>query len=310
VRHFTLRGYEYPLVPAFSPCGRWLYGSGFLALVAWDLSAAGSEPAWKDFESGALPARQALSPCGRYLAWGEDRCVLVWDLVTRGKAKWLAANRSGDHTLDVAFTPDGTDLLTACVDGAGGVQRRQTGSWRRKPAFAVRSKCDGPLAVSPDGRTVATADRGPDGAAGNRIKLWRYPQGTHRKTGPHRAGSINRISYSPDGTLIATDDAWERVRVWDARTLEPVARFAPRRVPKAERTASPVQGFAFHPSGRVLAVAGCSGPVEFVDTKTWKRTAAFDWGIGPLYGVAFSRDGTLAAAGGRAETVVVWDVDL
>jgi WD40 repeat protein len=311
VRHFDLSQYEYPLLPAFSPCGRWLHGNGIVLVVAWDLSASRAEPAWTDYEFRGMLSRHAVSPCGRYLAGAEDRCVLVWDLVNRGEAKWLCANPSGDHTLDVAFTPDGNDLLTACIDGRGGVQRWKTGSWRRKPAFALRARCDGPLAVSPDGRTVATVNRpGPNAPPGNRIALWRYPHGTHRRTGAHSAGSVSRIAFSPDGTLLATDDDWKRVRVWDARTLDPVAQFAPRPVKKAKRPSVPVNHFAFHPSGRYLAVAGTSGAVEFVDTTTWRSARCFDWKIGPVYGVAFARDGTLAAAGGAPGQVVVWDLDL
>ena len=216
MRQFAFEGYSYPLIPMFSPCGRWLYAHGGWGVVAWDLSGASAEPAWTDLEGCGLTFRVVVSPCGRYLAGAEDRCVIVWEVpsakpegftTTRDKeARWIRANPDGDQIADVAFSPSGTDLLTACIEGAAGVQRWRTGSWRRKPAFGTRSHCDGALAVSPDGRTVATAVRDGKGTDAVRLKLWNYPRGTHRKTAPRATGSIIRLAYSPDGALIASND--------------------------------------------------------------------------------------------------------
>jgi WD40 repeat protein len=234
--------------------------------------------------------------------------VVVWDAVKRGKAKWLVANPSGDHVSDVAFTPDGTGLLTACIDGVGGVRRWQAGNWHRKPAFATRAHCDGALTVSPDGRTVATANN--DGRTGAKvIKLWNYPKGTHRKTSAP-AGSLVRLIYSSDGALLAGNDDRQRVRVWDARSLTQIAEYAPRPKKKGRKVLQPVHSLAFHPSGRFLAVVGQISLVEFVDTAHWRQTVAFDWKLGPLYGVAFSPDGALAATGSKKGKIVVWDVDV
>jgi WD40 repeat protein len=146
---------------------------------------------------------------------------------------------------------------------------------------------------------------------GMRLKLWNYPKGTHRKTSKQAIGGAVRIAFSPDGTLIATNDERRRVRLWDANTLAPVGEYTPLLKPKKKsKFDEPVHCFAFHPSGRYLAVAGQAGPVEFVDTTTWKPVVAFDWKHGRTYGVCFSSDGTLAAAGSEKGQIVVWDVDL
>src|SRR5262249_1017765 len=67
---------------------------------------------------------------------------------------------------------------------------------------------------------------------------------------------------------------------------------------------------AFHPSGRFLAATSNDATVKLYDTRTWKLAHAFDWEIGRLRSVAFSPDGTLAAAGGDKGKIVVWDFDL
>jgi WD40 repeat protein len=306
MRHFEFPDYHYPIIPMFSPCGRWLYARIGTAIVAWDLSSSSSEPAWHDYDSGAFLFNLIVSPCGKYLAGADDRCVVVWDTVKRDKPKWLLANPSGHHISDVAFSPDGKELLTACIDGGSGVWRWRVGNWQRKPAFGKRSNCDGALVVSPDGKTVATADY----RDGRRLKLWNFPQGTHRKTAKHTTEGIWRIQYSPDGKLIATNDDRRRVQLWDAQTLEPVAEYIPQVKNRKKKLTEPVHSFAFHPSGRYLAVTGQAGAVEFVDTATWQQVVAFDWKFRRGYGVAFSPDGTLAAAGSDKGKVVVWDVDL
>jgi WD40 repeat protein len=69
-------------------------------------------------------------------------------------------------------------------------------------------------------------------------------------------------------------------------------------------------GAAFHPGGRVLAATSNDKTVKFSDTTTWQQVGGFDWKVGRLRSIAFSADGSLAAAGGDKGQIVVWDVDL
>jgi WD40 repeat protein len=67
---------------------------------------------------------------------------------------------------------------------------------------------------------------------------------------------------------------------------------------------------AFHPSGRFLLVASTDETVKLYDVRTWEVVRSFAWDIGRMRSVAFSPDGTLAAAGSDKGKVVVWDVDI
>jgi WD40 repeat protein len=67
---------------------------------------------------------------------------------------------------------------------------------------------------------------------------------------------------------------------------------------------------AFHPSGRFLAATSNDATVKLYDTSTWSVAKTFTWNIGRMRSIAFSPDGTLAAAGSDTGKVVVWDVDL
>jgi WD40 repeat protein len=69
-------------------------------------------------------------------------------------------------------------------------------------------------------------------------------------------------------------------------------------------------GIAFHPSGRYLAATSNDATVKLYDTATWAVAKTYTWDVGRMRSVAFSPDGTLAAAGSDTGKVVVWDVDL
>jgi WD40 repeat protein len=71
------------------------------------------------------------------------------------------------------------------------------------------------------------------------------------------------------------------------------------------------RGPRFHPSGRFLAAGGANldGGVYCWNVGTWEELVGYRWPVGPVACVAFSPDGTLAAAGGERGRVLVWDVD-
>ncbi len=111
----------------------------------------------------------------------------------------------------------------------------------------------------------------------------------------------NGYAHSPDGELIAGFRAtWIDVNpvngAWH-RTLR-------------NDTKKHVTAVAFHPSGKYLAATSNDATVKIYDTKTWEVARTFTWDIGRMRSIAFSPDGSLAAAGSDAGKIVVWDVDL
>ena len=69
-------------------------------------------------------------------------------------------------------------------------------------------------------------------------------------------------------------------------------------------------GIAYHPSGKHLAATSNDATVKLYDATTWEIARTFTWDIGKMRSIAFSPDGTLAAAGSDQGKVVVWDVDV
>lgn len=69
-------------------------------------------------------------------------------------------------------------------------------------------------------------------------------------------------------------------------------------------------GIAFHPGGKHLAATSNDKTVKLYNTTKWTAGKRFTWKIGKMRSIAFSPDGTLAAAGSDLGQIVVWDVDL
>jgi serine/threonine protein kinase/WD40 repeat protein len=92
---------------------------------------------------------------------------------------------------------------------------------------------------------------------------------------------IYDISYSPDGSLIATSSEGG-TRIYDAATGEET-RFLPEDLI--------VQAIAFSPDGRLLVTGGESNVLRLYDTATWEELATFDAGSAVNY-VYFTPDGT------------------
>lgn len=117
-------------------------------------------------------------------------------------------------------------------------------------------------------------------------------------------GEVRDWVVSPDGTLAACwTTVW--VHVYPLRESFGKPRVTIRNDNRKEFT-----GLAFHPSGKYLATTSNDETVKLYDTSTWEVARTFTWNIGKMRSIAFSPDGTLAAAGSDTGKVVVWDVDL
>lgn len=115
--------------------------------------------------------------------------------------------------------------------------------------------------------------------------------------------TVSGFALSPDGAsaVVASEASLFLYRTeW--------LKAAPRKVPNDNR--KHFTGIAFHPSGRYLAATSNDATVKLYDTTTWEVARTFTWDIGRMRSIAFSPDGTLAAAGSDTGKVVVWDVDV
>jgi hypothetical protein len=160
----------------------------------------------------------AFAPDGGTLAVLSGRGRLdVWR-VDSGEVLLNVQAHSG-FARDLAFSPDGTELVTAGADGA---TLWSIPSGRELISLSIGAQVEA-VAFSPDGTLIATV--GKDRA----VRTWEVDSGREILTIEGLIATTTDIAFSPDGTRLATGDDDGVVRVYALR-IEDLVRLARQRL--------------------------------------------------------------------------------
>jgi|GEM_PF-4198662 len=287
---FDVSGNELKIAAAFNGGARPIDFSGQALVLRrpaptapgpYPLTVIGREMPWVDRGSIAIQKKGNLAA----IEHGGD--ILLWDLSTNRKVGEIREAIPGAVN-SLAFSDDGLRLAAA----SGWLSsERHARVWdvstKRVVASTNESKGHS-VAISADGSLVAVA------GAPTRV----FNGATLAKV--HEFLDAQECAFSPDGSLLALarGDFDPPLQLVDPKSGQVVAGLKG----KTEQT----QMVAFHPGGKILAVADGSGLIEFWDVaakmvvKQWKVQTP-----GQLRAIAFSPDGTRVAAGN--DPVQIWD---
>ncbi|MDV3222448.1 TIR domain-containing protein [Intrasporangium sp.] len=251
-------------------------------LRVWDTSTGAPRTPGTQTGEGSLVV--AVSADGRTIATGGDKNIIrLWDQDLQQKAElvghrnWvralafmprgqgqvggLEADQGADQGAD-QDTGQGEVLVSAGADGMAFVwESLRTAAQPR--ALGQRSSLMEALAISPDGRTIAT------GNAEGQVILWdaagsdATPARRPRLAG--HEGKVTGIAYSPSGDWIVTADVGGTVRLWAAESgLEPWGELG---------RIGEVSGLVAVSDQQVFSV-GAGGPARWVlDERQWRQIA-------------------------------------
>ena len=243
--------------------------------------------------SGGAVTQVAFSPDGTLVAAAvpgaaDAHEVRIWAADSGMPLATLVA--TGPGRLSMAFSADGSRMLTTCGDSMVMVWDPRTGRRCMTVSTAYKGTIvDANAVFGLDGSRFAYATRDlHDTATGETVG----------KLPP--MGLATRQAASPDGRTLATGVAFGTVYLSDFATG--------RRLPILSGHAAPVRAIAFSPDGSRLVTGALDGTAILWDVATGDEVCRFVGHEGSVETVILSPDGRRLVTGATDGTARIWDV--
>ena len=225
----------------------------------------------------------AASANGALVAAGHSSNVVIVDLRRRAIVATIP-DAHGTATISLAFSPDGTSLISSGFSTVGGaaeirVWNAGDGKLLRDLSDEARDLSSCSLALSADGQLLASAHD-------DRLVLWDFPRGRRLReiADPNASTLLNRgVTLSSDGKWVASISQDSQLRTWT--TDEGVLAIG-----SAQTHTGYVNDVVWFPDSKSVASGSSDGTVRKWDVASMRQTAVLYSGNGVVRQLVLSPD--------------------
>lgn len=278
----------------FAPGGQWLVTGGKDGRIRkWDTATGRMLDEFASHTSCVNQIR--FTADGTKMASAScDHSLVLWEVVPEGAPRPIHTFRSTQAVRCVAFSPD--EQWLAAGDDASQVTVHEVASGRTLSTHNFGPHGIGGVSWSPDARQLAVrTQRGQPMSL--RFWVWQTTQP------PEDFGiSAANVVYSPDGTRLAVNDAYRRIRQFDAQTLTELTSL--------EADSVGLVGVAWSGDSHRLATMGHKGNLRVYDSNTGRLAQVINVhdSNAKFEELTFSPDGHRIASLTRSGTLCVSDL--
>lgn len=155
---------------------------------------------------------------------------------------------------------------------------------------------------SPDGNSVVTAGNCQEPACSKArylVQIWNA-NGTLRTNLEGHSSWVEKVSFSPDGKMIASTSADNTVKLWDAKDGKNIATL--------KGHTGTVNGVRFSPNGETIASTSADKTIRLWNL-SGKELKTLDKHGDTVNSVSFSSDGKRIASASNDGTIKLWNLD-
>ncbi len=198
------------------------------------------------------------------------------------------------------FSPDGTRLLTVCLEQAQVWEisiDAETGGLRGKRSLLLKTA---PNAItqatfSPDGTRILAV------LSNKTMKLWDANSGKEASVFDGQANGVKYAAFSPDGATIATISADNAARISDTETG--------RELFVSAGHSAGIEQAAFSADGSRIVTASWDGAARIYDAATGAALITLNGHRDAVLHAEFSPDGTRVVTASRDKTARLWNAE-
>ena len=204
-----------------------------------------------------------------------------------------------DFVNSVSFSPDGKTLASGSDDNKIKLWNLETGT--EMHTFIGQVGPVSSVSFSPDGKTLASISNQAIISTGdtyNKIKLWNLETRNEIRTFEGDNGSVNSVSFSPDGKTLASGSD-NTIILWNLETGTKIRTFTGH--------VGSVNSVSYSSDGKTLASGSSDKTIILWNLETGTKIRTFKGHVDPVNRVSFSPDGkTLASK--DYHTIILWNL--